>query len=341
MIRRVALLLLLSLCAASTFGQVSRDRVAFSSTGQPIRNANVWVCSGNVQVLFGPIPPCQGPLATIYSDPGLTRQVTQPLPTDANGNYLYYVSTGGTYTEVVTAVGFTGWSAVLTYACTPGSTCTWTQTQTFAVPIVSTVSTGTAPLSIASTTVVPNLNAQLHNGKTAPAGNIVGDSDTQPVTNKTLNGTGNGNAVTLLNFQPGASAVTGNSSDQTLYSFSIPANQIGAGKGMRVSAGFLHNLGSASITYKLILGSTTVCTYSASGGTLTENWQFEIINNPGVQNAQTARSTVFDGTTYIGCFSNNWTTAENLANADTIKATFNVANTDQVTPKFWLVELIQ
>jgi hypothetical protein len=37
----------------------------------------------------------------------------------------------------------------------------------------------------------------------------------------------------------------------------------------------------------------------------------------------------------------NCTTAENLASASTLKATFNVAATDQVTPKFWLVELIQ
>src|SRR5260221_248775 len=94
----------------------------------------------------------------------------------------------------------------------------------------------------------------------------------------------------------GASAIVGTGADATLYTFTIPANNVGAGKGMRVSAGFLHGLGSASITYKLILGSTTVCSYSASGSTATESWQFEIINNPGIQNAQTASSTVSDWT---------------------------------------------
>lgn len=54
------------------------------------------------------------------------------------------------------------------------------------VQIVSTVPTGTAPFSIASTTVVPNLNAQLHGGLSAPASAIVGISDTQTLTNKTL-----------------------------------------------------------------------------------------------------------------------------------------------------------
>lgn len=59
---------------------------------------------------------------------------------------------------------------------------------TLSAQLVSTVSTGTAPFSIASTTVVPNLNAQLHNGKTAPTGNIVGDTDTQTLSGKTING---------------------------------------------------------------------------------------------------------------------------------------------------------
>ena len=52
--------------------------------------------------------------------------------------------------------------------------------------ITSTLTTGTAPFSIASTTVVSNLNADLLDGKHAPAGDIIGTSDTQTMTNKTL-----------------------------------------------------------------------------------------------------------------------------------------------------------
>ena len=62
----------------------------------------------------------------------------------------------------------------------------WTGLNTFSQPITSTASTGTAPFSIASTTVVPNLNAQLHGGLTAPASAIVGINDTQTLTAKTL-----------------------------------------------------------------------------------------------------------------------------------------------------------
>lgn len=50
----------------------------------------------------------------------------------------------------------------------------------------STVATGTAPLAITSTTVVPNLNAQLHGGLAAPASAIVGISDAQALTSKTF-----------------------------------------------------------------------------------------------------------------------------------------------------------
>ena len=51
---------------------------------------------------------------------------------------------------------------------------------------VSTVTSGTAPLTVTSTTQVSNLNASLLAGKSPPAGDIVGTTDTQTLTNKTL-----------------------------------------------------------------------------------------------------------------------------------------------------------
>ena len=52
--------------------------------------------------------------------------------------------------------------------------------------IVSTVTTGTAPFTVASTTVVSNLNADQLDGQHAPSGTIVGTTDTQTLTNKTI-----------------------------------------------------------------------------------------------------------------------------------------------------------
>ena len=50
----------------------------------------------------------------------------------------------------------------------------------------SDVSNGTAPLKVASSTLVSNLNADLLDGHEAPTGAIVGTSDAQTLTNKTL-----------------------------------------------------------------------------------------------------------------------------------------------------------
>ena len=51
---------------------------------------------------------------------------------------------------------------------------------------ISTVTSGTAPLTVTSTTQVSNLNASLLAGKSAPTGDIVGTTGTQTLTNKTL-----------------------------------------------------------------------------------------------------------------------------------------------------------
>ena len=51
---------------------------------------------------------------------------------------------------------------------------------------ISTVTSGTAPLIVLSDTQVTNLNASFLRGKTPPTGDIVGTTDTQTLTNKTL-----------------------------------------------------------------------------------------------------------------------------------------------------------
>jgi hypothetical protein len=51
---------------------------------------------------------------------------------------------------------------------------------------ISTVTSGTAPLVVLSDTQVTNLNVSFLRGKTPPTGDIVGTTDTQTLTNKTL-----------------------------------------------------------------------------------------------------------------------------------------------------------
>jgi len=52
--------------------------------------------------------------------------------------------------------------------------------------LISTVASGTAPFTVTSNTVVTNLNADFLRGKLPPSGDLVGTTDTQTLTNKTL-----------------------------------------------------------------------------------------------------------------------------------------------------------
>jgi hypothetical protein len=52
--------------------------------------------------------------------------------------------------------------------------------------LISTVASGTSPFTVASNTVVTNLNADFLRGKLPPTGNIVGTTDIQTLINKTL-----------------------------------------------------------------------------------------------------------------------------------------------------------
>jgi hypothetical protein len=148
-----------------------------------------------------------------------------------------------------------------------------------------------------------------------------------------------GNTVTLLNSQDAAAALTGDSTDKTFYTFTLPASTLAAGKGIRVSAFWIHGTGTASVTYKLFFGATAVVNTSSA---VTGNGSLEtvIMNKPGVTNAQRA-SGKFTPTGTASVIFSGISPAETTANAVVVKATFNVANTDQVTPAQFLVELVQ
>ena len=219
--------------------------------------------------------------------------------------------------------------------CAGNLACSIAGTWTFSAQIVSSVSTGMAPLSIASTTVIPNLNAQLHNGLTAPASAIVGVSDTQNLTNKNLTTATSGNTVTLLCSAGPASAIVGNSGVQNIFSCSIPGSVVGNLKALRITGIWSHSTGTAAITYGLTLNGVQCWGSNNSAATTGSLGQTAQIIETG--------TTTGNANTYQGFFSFTATTLTGLAwtSSQTLAYTFNVANTDQVTPLFFLVELIQ
>lgn len=145
-------------------------------------------------------------------------------------------------------------------------------------------------------------------------------------------------------------AITGNSADQNLFTgYTIPANTIRAGKGVRVSCVWFHTTGTTSTAYKVLIGGTAVANNSSTGvdNSQIEYQSVELWNNAGVQNAQSAETTIGLRTANVASVALNLigkeigTTSINFANSQTVNCSFNVANTNQVTPESMKVEFLQ
>jgi hypothetical protein len=72
-----------------------KDDVVFNSRGQPLAGASVRVCASTA----GTTSPCS-PLASIFSDNGLTQALANPISTDGLGNYSFYAAPGRYVIEV-------------------------------------------------------------------------------------------------------------------------------------------------------------------------------------------------------------------------------------------------
>ena len=333
MIRKLFLMCLLLLIPAGAFPQGSRYDSNAQRTIQnflaPIPGAQIVVCSA-----AGTGTPCT-PTAPIYTDVALTQLITgSTITADGNGNFGFYAPPG-TYKYSITSPGVIGQLFTIVLPMNAASNNTLTGSNTFSQQIISTVTVGTAPFSIASPTLVPNLNVQFLGGNVAPNSAIVGVSDTQALLNKNLAGATNGNTVTLLCSAGPAGAITGNSGVQNIFSCTINANVVANLKGLRVTAVWSHSTGTAAITYGMTLNGVACWPSNNSAATVGALGQTANFIETG--------STTGNVNTVQGFFSFTATSLTGLAwtSAQTLTVTFNVANTDQVTPLFFLVELIQ
>jgi len=82
-------------CVESAQAQGSRkDDIVFNAQGRPMAGAGVRVCTATATG-----QPCT-PLASIYSDPGLTQALANPTATDGLGNYNFYAAPGRYMLEI-------------------------------------------------------------------------------------------------------------------------------------------------------------------------------------------------------------------------------------------------
>lgn len=146
--------------------------------------------------------------------------------------------------------------------------------------------------------------------------------------------------LTLLNQQGPLSPVTGTGSDATIYTYSLAANAVMAGQGLRITAFWNHSTGSASVTYKLKLGSTTLLSFSSADTSAGSSTVMEIFNNTSVQNAQHWSARTILGGAPDTSSNATGTSSVDLSLISALTLTMNVAATDQVTPELWLVEII-
>ncbi len=169
---------------------------------------------------------------------------------------------------------------------------------------------------------------------------LVGQATTDMLKNKTLSGAGSGNSVDLLNEQAAAAALTGNSTDQTFYTYTLPAGTLGASKCLEIEVWGNHSSGTAAVNYKILFGATAYANNTAAAGAGQVYFRVHVCNNSGSTTAQHGSNIVSVPGLTFGTFA-PLTSAENTGAAVVIKGTFNVASTDQFTPGDWVVRLSQ
>ncbi len=150
-----------------------------------------------------------------------------------------------------------------------------------------------------------------------------------------------GSHIVAGSLQGNTAQLTGNGTDQTIYSASLPAGTFAAGQGMKCWARWTHSSTSTAVTYKWTLGGTTVAYGSLTSASQNFTSDVEIYTITSLTSEIINASPIVGGTSILAGPSNNNAGAENLANASTIKLTFNMPNTDWVKGSTFYCQTIQ
>ena len=136
--------------------------------------------------------------------------------------------------------------------------------------------------------------------------------------------------------------IVGNGADQNVFSVNIPAGTTSVGTGFKCYARWAKTSTSNAVTYKWVLGATTLAT-QAIGASTSTNWLTDIeIFTPGSLSSEVANvSPSIAGTAIQAGPQVGLTASENLANAATLKLTFNAPASETVTPKTFYCTTVQ
>ncbi len=138
------------------------------------------------------------------------------------------------------------------------------------------------------------------------------------------------------------SGIVGNSSDQNVFSVTLPAGTTSVGAGFKCYARWAKSSNSNAVTYKWVLGATTLATQSV-GASASTNWVTDIeVFTPSSLSSQVASvSPLIAGTTIQAGPQVGLTASENLGSASALKLTFNASNSETVTPKTFYCTTVQ
>ena len=147
-----------------------------------------------------------------------------------------------------------------------------------------------------------------------------------------VSGTMQGNSATLV----------GNSADQAIYTATLPAGTFNVGTGAHCWAKWQHTTsGSTAITYKWILGSATVAYGAFTSASVNAISDIEVLTPASLASQIINASPVIAGTTIQAGPANGSAGSENLANADTLKFTFNAGSGEQVKGTSFYCQTVQ
>lgn len=339
----------------------------------PIPGATITVCtSAATGTPCTPLVPTSP--VTLCTDSTCSTAAPNPFTADASGNFGFW-AVPGTYKVSITAPGtISGPPLTVTLPCAAGISCvslsgnnTLTGLNNFTGGLQNNgVAVPTLPINLATQVTGTLAGANMAATNLAGGNANGGVAGTLPGPDVAVFGaSGASHAVgavpdpgssagtthflredatwatippggsTVLNAQGDAGAITGTGAVATVYTYTLPGNTVPNLKAIRVTVGWSHSTGTANVSYNLTLnGVTSACNPSSStaGGA---NCTATILNNGATTGDATSTSTLAGAAPAVALTGLAWSSNQVL------KFTFNVANTDAVTPILWLVEIVQ